>query len=277
MRKPWCQTFLAFILKFLNFLQAFTGVSITVYSFYMLNQWQRRRAAPPAAPSPQFPAAQLVNLVGVSDEIATLGFSFSGLAGDLNFNFNSLPAPWFIYAFMGVGVLLCCITCIGHIGAEAINTCCLCCYSLLITVLLLLEVSLVAFISLDHHWEKDLPIDPTGELASLCNFIEDNIDVCKWVGIVVIIIQALSLLLAIILRALANQRVDIDIEGGSDVREGSSLAPCLNRTSGLTQGGSRSGHSDIWSLRLREKYGLNNSGSSYNGQNKDISVASSSQ
>nr|GMD23725.1 tetraspanin-18-like isoform X1 [Ipomoea batatas] len=203
MRKPWCQTFLAFILKFLNFLQAFTGVSITVYSFYMLNQWQRRRAAPPAAPSPQFPAAQLVNLVGVSDEIATLGLSFSGLAGDLNFNFNSLPAPC---KFGGI-----------------------------------------------HFTGSPLGKDPTGELASLCNFIEDNIDVCKWVGIVVIIIQALSLLLAIILRALANQRVDIDIEGGSDVREGSSLAPCLNRTSGLTQGGSRSGHSDIWSLRLREK------------------------
>nr|GMD27999.1 tetraspanin-18-like isoform X1 [Ipomoea batatas] len=240
MRKPWCQTFLAFILKFLNFLQAFTGVSITVYSFYMLNQWQRRRAAPPAAPSPQFPAAQLVNLVGVSDEIATLGFSFSGLAGDLNFNFNSLPAP--------------CSK--GHSLDDSVP--------FFVTVILdQIKIAVFSFnycvTSLGsefggiHFAGSPLGKDPTGELASLCNFIEDNIDVCKWVGIVVIIIQALSLLLAIILRALANQRVDIDIEGGSDVREGSSLAPCLNRTSGLTQGGSRSGHSDIWSLRLREK------------------------
>lgn len=36
---------------------------------------------------------------------------------------------------------------------------------------------------------QDLPFDPTGELESLRSFIEDNIDICKWVGIAVIGIQ----------------------------------------------------------------------------------------
>lgn len=36
---------------------------------------------------------------------------------------------------------------------------------------------------------QDLPYDPTGELDSLRSFIEENIDVCKWVGLAVVIIQ----------------------------------------------------------------------------------------
>ena len=36
---------------------------------------------------------------------------------------------------------------------------------------------------------QDLPLDPTGELEELRRFIEDNIDVCKWIGIIVISTQ----------------------------------------------------------------------------------------
>lgn len=36
---------------------------------------------------------------------------------------------------------------------------------------------------------QDLPADSTGELAHLRAFIEEHMDVCKWVGIAVIIIQ----------------------------------------------------------------------------------------
>jgi hypothetical protein len=36
---------------------------------------------------------------------------------------------------------------------------------------------------------QDLPLDPTGELESLRSFIEENIDICKWVGIAVVVIQ----------------------------------------------------------------------------------------
>lgn len=90
-------------------------------------------------------------------------------------------------------------------------------YSILATLFILLEVGLVAFIALDHHWEKvpcyhlmwmlvyfifvpsfltiksffqDIPFDPTGELDSLCTFIKDNVDVFEWVGIALVIIQA---------------------------------------------------------------------------------------
>lgn len=175
-----------------------------------------------------------------------------------------LPAPWFIYSFMGLGVVLCCISFIGCIAAEALNGCCLCFYTLLVSVLLLLEAALVAFIAIDHHWEQILPSDPTGELDSLLSFIESNIEMCKWIGIAVVAIQGLSLLLSFVLRALAaHRRADYDGLDDYDNVEGQTREPLLNHKSSPTSGSAKSDFrgdsSGIWSSLVREKYGLKNS------------------
>lgn len=175
-----------------------------------------------------------------------------------------LPAPWFIYSFMGLGIVLCCVSLIGCIAAEALNGCCLCFYTLLVSVLLLLEAALVAFIAIDHRWEQILPSDPTGELDSLRSFIESNIEMCKWIGIAVVVIQALSLLLSFVLRALASpRRADYDGLDDYDNVEGRTREPLLNHKSSTTSGSAKSdargGHTGIWSSLVREKYGLNNS------------------
>lgn len=47
MRPNCCHFSLAFVLKFLNFLQAFVGVSILLYSIWMLNQWDHFSPQPP--------------------------------------------------------------------------------------------------------------------------------------------------------------------------------------------------------------------------------------
>ncbi|CAA2998172.1 tetraspanin-18-like isoform X1 [Olea europaea subsp. europaea] len=267
MRTPCCHTFLAFVLKFLNFLQTFIGISIIIYSAYMLNQWQHH--TPPPAPMPYDPEFKLPgNTIPAINSVSDVVFG----VGDNGIRLNShiILAPWFIYAFMGVGILICCITCIGHIAAEAINGCCLCFYALLTTVFVLLEVSLVAFIALDHQWEKDLPFDPTGELDSVRAFIEKNADVFMWVGISIITIQVLSLLLATILRSLvSSQRVDHDIEEDYDARSRMReplLNPHPNQASGSTRarGDDKVVHNDIWSSRMREKYGLNSGDAKYN-------------
>ena len=36
---------------------------------------------------------------------------------------------------------------------------------------------------------QDLPYDSTGELKRLRAFIEDNIDICEWVAVTIIVIQ----------------------------------------------------------------------------------------
>ncbi|KAL2978324.1 hypothetical protein AAZX31_13G113400 [Glycine max] len=171
---------------------------------------------------------------------------------------------------MGLGILVLCISFLGCIAAEMINGCCLCFYTILVAVLLLLEASLVGFIALDSDWEKDIPLDPTGQLDELRAFIEDNIDICTWVGIAVLVVQALSLLLALILRATVSaRRADFDYEDGYDVR-GRSWEPLLNpqpgQPSGSSKGDNSGNHSDFWSSRMRQKYGLNHGGDKYSYQ-----------
>ncbi|RDX88685.1 Tetraspanin-18, partial [Mucuna pruriens] len=244
MRLNICHVSLSFVLKFLNFLQSFIGISILLYSLWMFNEWDHRIPPPP------------------------LHHAFASF---LN-NSIILPAPWFIYAFTGVGILVLCTSFLGCAAAEMINGCCflgenllIFCsesrYTLLIAVLLLLEASLVGFIAIDNDWEKDIPFDPTGQLDQLRAFIEDNIDICTWVGVAVLAVQALSLLLALILRAtVSSRREDFDYEDEYDVR-GRTWEPLLNpqsvQPSGSSKVDNRGNHSDIWSSRMREKYGLN--------------------
>ncbi|XVF32275.1 hypothetical protein REPUB_Repub17cG0067800 [Reevesia pubescens] len=269
MRPNCCHVSFAFVLKLLNSLQAFVGVSIILYSIWMLDQWNHHVpiSPPPSAPSPESSLSVLFNSrpeIGPQAARVFDGFAVglvSGLDNGVGFDLSSvkLPAPWFIYSFMGLGIALCCITLIGCIAAESINGCCLCLYTLLKVVLILIEAALVAFIAIDRSWEQDLPLDPTGDLDSFRSFIEDNIDICKWVGFSVVIIQALALLVAIILRAMVSARKrDIDNE---DDYEGRTYEPLLNpqssHTSTSAKGDGRGTHSDIWGSRIREKYGLN--------------------
>ncbi|CAN0897768.1 TOM2AH2 [Linum grandiflorum] len=258
MRPNCCHVSLAFLLKFFNFLQAFLGISIILYSVWMLDQWNHHLpVSPPPFPAPSSSSSPSVVLSRSHSITTTLDLAsqmeFSGLG--LYLNSVDLPAPWFIYSFMGVGAIICCITFIGCIAAEAIHGCCLCFYTVLKVLLILLEAALIAFIAIDRHWEKDIPFDPTGEVQSIRSFIEDNIEICKWVGITVVVIQAVSLLLAMVLRGLVSTPKS-DIDGEDDYETGRSRRwePLLGQP-GQTSGSGTG--SDIWSSRMREKYGLN--------------------
>lgn len=99
------QIFLAFILKFLNYLQTFIGISMIVYSIFMLNHWNHQShhvpSDPPSlAPSPfhYSPNSDSVSLhEGIDLDAASV---FAGdvtqlgpvLAGQVNY--YHLPVPW---------------------------------------------------------------------------------------------------------------------------------------------------------------------------------------
>lgn len=234
----------------------------------MLNQWNKHLPIPPLPPSATSPDSSdsfstIFNAARVSEQVVHLN-SVAGMISStyarIKVDNSSSPSPWFIYAFMGVGVMLCCISCTGHIAAESINGCCLCFYSILKTLFILLEVALILFIALDHHWERDLPSDQTGEIDRIRKFIEANIDFCKWIGITVVVIQAVSLLLAVVLRSMVNLQMKDDIENDSEER-GKVWEPLLNPrvTQASVSGDGKAFHSDIWSSRMREKYGLSTS------------------
>ncbi|XP_058101354.1 tetraspanin-20-like [Magnolia sinica] len=277
----WCQSFLAFQLKFLNFLQTFIGISIIIYSVWMLDQWNRHGQIPlppSSAPSPQGSLDLHNSAILRSDSVAVPGHVLSmrfgveiasGFEDGIGMNFIKLPAPWFIYSFMGIGILLCLVTCTGHIAAEAVNGCCLCFYTLLMTVFIIIEAALVSDMVFNDHWDKDLPYDPTGELERLRSFIKDNIDICRWVGLAVVIIQALSLLLAMILRAMVTtRRENYDSDDDYAIVRGGSKQPLLNSignpNSASTSTENKGINSDTWRMRMREKYGLNLGHFAYN-------------
>ncbi|KAE8676856.1 Tetraspanin-18 [Hibiscus syriacus] len=278
MQTNCCHVSLAFFLKLLNSLQAFVGVSIVLYSIWMLDQWKHHVpiSPPPLAPPPESSVSILFKSgpeIGAQADRVFDGLAVglvSGLDNDVGLNLSSveLPAPWFIYSFMGIGILLCSITLIGCIAAESVNGCCLCFYTLLKIVLILIEAALVAFIAIDHRWEKDLPFDPTGELDSFRSFVEENIDICKWVGLGVVIIQALALLVAMILRSMVSaRRRDIEEEDDYESVKGRTWEPLLNpqssHSSTSAKGDGRGTQSNMWGSRIREKFG-SQSGDKYN-------------
>lgn len=290
-----CRVFVAFLLKFVNFIQAFIGASMILYAVWMLNHWNSHVRPPPIAPAPNnvdgynLPAELMSLHSSVGQQLDVpfsnpqtisgadqtqfrkLGQHSFGIVAGADLDAVSLPAPWFIYTFLGIGIIVCVITCIGHVAAEITNGFCLCCYSTFIVLLILVEAALVGDIFFNHNWEKDIPDDPTGEFENIKEFIEHNIDICKWVGLTVVIIQAFSLLLATILRAMVSTRrpaYDSDDDDDYIASRANSHQPLLSQgsetPSGPLTGKNTSKSRDAWSRRMREKYALNPNEFTYN-------------
>ncbi|XP_073107214.1 tetraspanin-20-like [Elaeis guineensis] len=134
-------------------------------------------------------------------------------------------------------------------------------FAVLITILILLEAALVGVLVLDKHWEEDLPFDSTGELNRLCAFIEENMDICKWVALTVTVIQALSLLLAVLSRAMVPaRRVDYESDEDFIVARRPLLSPQGGTTYPTTSGDSKGFHSDFWSSQLGQNTAINSPG-----------------
>jgi hypothetical protein len=124
--------------------------------------------------------------------------------------------------------------------------------------LVVAQFILAGFLFFDKHWRKDLPDDTTGQLDKVEKFVQDNLDICKWVALGVLIVEALGLFFAMTLRAISN-----DSRPGYDSdEEFSPRQPLLNRQNNQAapQPGapppapSRAAvRNDAWSSRMREK------------------------
>ncbi|KAG5528150.1 hypothetical protein RHGRI_028927 [Rhododendron griersonianum] len=75
-------------------------------------------------------------------------------------------------------------------------------YMVTIFLLLLVETALISDIILNSDWEKDLPEDPTGRFDDFEDFVESNFDTCKWIGLLIVLAQGCSILLATVLKTL---------------------------------------------------------------------------
>lgn len=155
------------LMKWVNYVVGMVGVAMILYGFWMVRVWQRDR--------------------------------------DSGSTFYS-TAPWFIYAFLGMGVILCLITWIGRVAADTANGCCLSCYMFIMCLLILIEIMVTADVLLNSDWEKDLPEDPTGRFSDFEDFVKSNYDVFKWIGLLILLAQGLSILLTVVLRTPRPRR-----------------------------------------------------------------------
>ncbi|KAA0062078.1 tetraspanin-19 [Cucumis melo var. makuwa] len=157
------------LLKFVNSGNGMVGIAMILYGIWLMRAWQRH-------------------------------------LGHLPYEGPSDPIPWFMYSFLGLGILLCVITCLGHIAAETANGCCLHLYMLLLFMVIMVEAGVTTDVFLNRDWAEDFPKDPSGCFDQFKHFIKSNFNICKWIGISTVSIQGLSLLLAMVLKAIGSRR-----------------------------------------------------------------------
>ncbi|KAH7435791.1 hypothetical protein KP509_06G079900 [Ceratopteris richardii] len=116
----------------------------------------------------------------------------------------------FPYFLLGLGLIICLISFIGHIAAETSIGCCLSSYMFFLVILLLLQGAFVAEVLLNENWEEIIPDDPSGLFDSIKEFVEANADFCKWTGIAVVIIEVVGLLLAFCIKAASPRSLSYD-------------------------------------------------------------------
>jgi len=275
-----CQGFLQCILKLINFLVTLVGAFMIVYSLWMLKEWgdmSHDDGAP--SPAPALFTSGLPAMVGADVSIMGTGLQNSEelivqqVARPFlkeTFGLSDIPAPWFIYAFLGAGAITCFVSLTGHIAAELSNGFCLSCYSVLQVLLLLVQFAVAGALFFDRHWREDIPEDPTGELDKVQKFVLDNLDICKWVSLGVVLLEVLGLFFAFVLRAVsANARRDYDSDEDYLPARSAPRQPAGNRQANQANPPSAPGanfeegsiskralRNDAWSTRMREKENL---------------------
>lgn len=253
-----CKGFWECLLKLLNFLLALAGLAVVGYGIYLFVEYKKSE-------SDDFSVAP------TSDDVVQLGRPMLMAISLSSSIFDKLPKAWFIYLFIGVGVVLFVISCFGCIGAATRIGCCLICYSVLVILLILVELGCAAFMFFDKKWKEEIPTDKTGVFDMIYDFLEENWEIVKWVALGLVVLEALLFLLALIVRA-ANRPAEYDsddeyIDGSrQQIRQ-----PLINRQPVPVAGvpvaaplDQRPGRNDAWSARMREKYGLDTSEFTYN-------------
>ncbi|KAJ9135079.1 hypothetical protein P3X46_032298 [Hevea brasiliensis] len=252
-----CRGCLECILKLLNFFLTLVGLAMVGYGIYLFVEYKR--------------AGDDVSMAPVSGGpgLIYLGRPMLIAVSFLESILDKLPKPWFIYLFIGVGVVLFIISCFGCIGSITRNGCCLSCYSVLVILLILVELGCAAFIFFDKSWKEELPTDKTGVFDLIYDFLTENWNIVRWVALGVVILEALLFVLALMVRA-ANRPADYDSDDEL-ITPRQQRQPLLNRPPGPATGvpvtgtlDQRPSRNDAWSTRMREKYGLDTSEFSYN-------------
>ncbi|KAL6659341.1 hypothetical protein ACP70R_003381 [Stipagrostis hirtigluma subsp. patula] len=161
-----CRGFFECVLKLLNLVVMAVGLAMVGYGAYLLVMWLQVAPPPPLPPSPS-PAA-----VAPTGELVRLGRPLLFLV-DMSLSdgtLERLSSAWFIFAFIGVGVILFIMSIFEK-------------YSFLIILFILVELAAGGFIFFNHSWREVIPVDKTGNFDMMYSFLKENWRIAKWVAL----------------------------------------------------------------------------------------------
>ncbi|KAL1834184.1 hypothetical protein DCAR_0104356 [Daucus carota subsp. sativus] len=169
------KTSLQLMLKVFNSVAGLAGIAMIMYGLWLIRVWQ-------------------TDMKGTSSEDQT---SF----------------PWFVHAFIGLGISFCAITCLGHFAAHTAYSHFLSGYISVMSILLFVETLMMAHLFLSLEWEKDLPEDPTVRFDDFKDYVESELSMFKWLAVLIVLTQGVSIILATAVKAL---RTDLEMSYGCD-------------------------------------------------------------
>ncbi|KAI4311597.1 hypothetical protein MLD38_036481 [Melastoma candidum] len=253
-----CKGFFECLLKLLNFLLTLAGLAMIGYGIYLFIEYEKSSSG-----------TVKVSPTNGGGDVIKLGRPML-LAVSLSSSFlDDIPTAWFIVVYIAVGVVLFVISLFGCIGGCTRNGCCLTFYAFLVFLLILVELGFAAFIYFDKSWEDDIPTDKTGDFDMIYDFLEENWKIVRWVALGIVVLEALTFVLALVVRAF-NRNPEYDSDEEFIVPRQQIRQPLIGRpppAPGVPVAGTldpRPSRNDAWSTRLREKYGLDTAEFTYN-------------
>ncbi|KAJ1267389.1 hypothetical protein BS78_07G052500 [Paspalum vaginatum] len=249
-----CRGFFECVLKLLNLVVMAVGLAMVGYGAYLLVMWLQ--VAPPLPPPAPAPAA-----VANGGELVRLGRPLLLLLGDASLpdgTAERLSSAWFIFAFIGVGVILFITSIFGCAGAR--SGCCLSIYSFLIILFILVELAAGGFIFFNHSWKEVIPVDKTGNFDMIYGFLKENWRIAKWVTLGAVVFEALLFTVAIIVQS--GNQADYDSDDEYIGQRSGIRQPLVNQQAAadprVPNLDYRPIRNDAWSQRMKEKYGVDN-------------------
>lgn len=144
-------------MKIVNVGLAFFGIGMIIYSLWLLKRWKEA-------------VAELVSI-------------------------SPFPKPWFVYTCLGLGIIVCLSTLVGHMAANRISVTTLSIYILSACCIILLQLGMI----LAFFFNMIRKFNSSDEFK---RFLSIHLTICRLIGIAVLLVQVHVLMLAIVLLAM---------------------------------------------------------------------------
>lgn len=118
---------------------------------------------------------------------------------------SSPPIPWFIYTFLGAGIVVCLSTIGGYIIANCISNSTLCFYIVAICCLLFLEVAVIVAIFFKIDWGKQITTYTGQKNTDFEILMTFHVKISRAIMLLIMVAQISVVILAAILLAAGTE------------------------------------------------------------------------